>query len=390
MQELRALVVDDSKVGRLTMMKKLEAIGMTVELVESGQQALDYLARQRPDMIFMDHMMPELDGFEVTRRIKASPAIRNIPVIIISGNDEASFVEEARAAGAVDAIAKPPATEVLQALLASLPKLRAEAAHVPADEAVQQPVSRPAVVEPAAVASIDMAEVQALVERLMEVGMAPLRDELQASLQARTDGLQQQMQSLRQDFADVQASVDAQAAQVEHRMGGLGSRLDALAEALAQVTRDVQSLRSDQTAFEQRLEQSLAQRLDQRLEQSIAQLREQLDAARQPVEPVPVPEAVDDATRLALQAIQAELGELRERGSESRLRQLVEESLASLQLSIEAPPVVEKREAPQPAVNGALQAELEQLKGKVKALSIAAAVSGALLLVVLGISLFGG
>ena len=82
MQNLLALVVDDSKVGRLTMMKKLEAMGLKVELAESGPQALDYLSRQHPDLIFMDHMMPEMDGFEVTRRLKADPATREIPVII--------------------------------------------------------------------------------------------------------------------------------------------------------------------------------------------------------------------------------------------------------------------------------------------------------------------
>ena len=85
MHDLRALVVDDSKVGRLTMLKKLEAIGVKVDLTESGQQALDYLAQNQPDLIFMDHMMPDMDGFEVTRGIKAAPATRNIPVFIVTG-----------------------------------------------------------------------------------------------------------------------------------------------------------------------------------------------------------------------------------------------------------------------------------------------------------------
>jgi len=73
MRNMKALVVDDSKVGRLTMQKKLEAFGVGVDLAESGLEALNYLEHHRPDVIFMDHVMPELDGFEATRRIKAAP-----------------------------------------------------------------------------------------------------------------------------------------------------------------------------------------------------------------------------------------------------------------------------------------------------------------------------
>ena len=96
MRNMKALVVDDSNVGRLTMQKKLEAFGVGVDLAESGLEALNYLEHHRPDVIFMDHVMPELDGFEATRRIKAGPATRDIPVIIISGSDDKSLVRDAR------------------------------------------------------------------------------------------------------------------------------------------------------------------------------------------------------------------------------------------------------------------------------------------------------
>ena len=87
MHDLRALVVDDSKVGRLTMLRKLETLGIRVDMAESGHQALESLEQSRPDLIFMDHMMPDMDGFEATRRIKASPVFRDIPAVIVSGND---------------------------------------------------------------------------------------------------------------------------------------------------------------------------------------------------------------------------------------------------------------------------------------------------------------
>lgn len=162
MSSRRALVVDDSKVGRLTMQKKLETFGVGVDLAESGLEALAYLERHRPDMIFMDHMMPDLDGFEATRRIKAVPATRDIPVIIISGSDDEAFVREARAIGALDAIAKPPANEAIERILVSLPQTHTAT--------VAREVTPPAPAQqPGAAAFMDQVAAQAMIEaRLAE------------------------------------------------------------------------------------------------------------------------------------------------------------------------------------------------------------------------------
>jgi CheY-like chemotaxis protein len=412
MHDLRALVVDDSKVGRLTMLKKLEAMGVKVDLAESGQQALDYLARHRSDVIFMDHMMPDMDGFEVTRRIKASPATRDIPVIVVSGNEDEAFFREARAAGAIDAIAKPPANEVLETLLASLPKRVAEAA-----------------VEPAPAPSVDMAEVRALVERLVGAAVAPLRDgfmaefrrgaldaealanrlqsleqrlvplEAEASrpppdfdalrvdmeqrvaaglaeLQARAEGLASRLESLRQGFQDLQAGVDDHVARAEQRAGGWDGRLDTFAGDLGRVAQDVQSLRSAQAEMEKRMEQR------------IGQMGDEVGAVRQAA--IPVREEVGEAASGALQAIQAELGELRERLGETRLREMVAETMGSLQPTMAARQLVEEREPPQPTVDEALQAEVDKLKDKVKSLATMTAIGGAVLLAVIGVVLLWG
>ena len=169
MHDLRALVVDDSKVGRLTMLKKLETIGVKVDMTESGQLALDYLEQHRPDLIFMDYMMPDMDGFEVTRRIKGAPATRDIPVIIVSGSDEASFIEQALAIGAVNVITKPPGDGVLEAILGSLPKV-----------AVTPTAS--AAVQSALVPSMDPTAVRVLVEQLLGGAIEHLHDNLMADV----------------------------------------------------------------------------------------------------------------------------------------------------------------------------------------------------------------
>lgn len=235
---LHALVVDDSKVGRLTMLKKLEAIGIQVDLAESGREALDYLASRRPEMIFMDHMMPEMDGFEVTRRIKATPGMADIPVIIVSGNDEPAFVDEARAAGAIDAIAKPPPPGVLEALLAGLSK-----------------VAAPLEAAPARGATFDQDALRDWLEQQLEVALAPFRDAfdeltlgererrdeqraavagLRAELQVVGDRLEQDLSGLRATVAAVHeaqwARLAEQQAQQEAGLEEARSRLESLAK----------------------------------------------------------------------------------------------------------------------------------------------------------------
>lgn len=270
MQDLRALVVDDSKVGRLTMQRKLEAMGIRVELAESGAQALDLLARQPPDLVFMDHMMPDMDGFEVTRRIKASPALRDIPVIIVSGNDEASFVEEARQAGALGAMTKPPATEALESLLASLPA-RAESA------AAMAAPSEPRVDVGALAEGVVAALREEVDQRL--VRQATMLDELNrrlADLAARTEPdltpIQADLeQRLAAGLAGLQANIDSQSSARAALRETLQASLDAqireikaesasLRQALASVSEEVGRLDAELRATCSRLDESSLRR----------------------------------------------------------------------------------------------------------------------------------
>jgi len=113
----KALVVDDSKLARITLKKKLELRAVDVDMVESASEALSYLQSHQPDIIFMDHLMPDIDGFEATRRIKSNPATRHIPVIMCTGKEHEGYLQEATAIGATNILAKPPETEALDAIL---------------------------------------------------------------------------------------------------------------------------------------------------------------------------------------------------------------------------------------------------------------------------------
>lgn len=244
MRNMKALVVDDSKVGRLTMQRKLEAFGIGVDLAESGLEALNYLERHRPDVIFMDHMMPDLDGFEATRRIKAAPATRDIPVIIISGSDDAAFVRDARAIGALDAIAKPPANDAIERILASLPQTVTAMTAGEATPTAAQPMA-----QTGATAHPDQAAVQAMIESGIREAIEKLHDdwldEFRTRLEAEFENerqlhrawsnrLEQRLDQTMAGLADV-ARIAAESEALRQSLQALETRLLAL-ESAAQGT----------------------------------------------------------------------------------------------------------------------------------------------------------
>jgi CheY-like chemotaxis protein len=96
------LVVDDSHNMCRAMVRIASHFGHTAQFVESGQAALDYLARRLPDLVLLDLMMPGLAGLDVLRTIRANPKTSSLPVIIHSAVSEPSRIAEAMSAGAND------------------------------------------------------------------------------------------------------------------------------------------------------------------------------------------------------------------------------------------------------------------------------------------------
>ncbi len=102
----RALIVDDSRSARVILSRMLEQQGLTVDTAESAEQALDYLQRSRPDVIFMDHLMPGMDGFQAVQTIKADPLTATIPLMMYTSQEGELYVSQARALGAVGVLPK--------------------------------------------------------------------------------------------------------------------------------------------------------------------------------------------------------------------------------------------------------------------------------------------
>ena len=95
----RILVVEDQADNRRILQDLLTRAGYEIILAENGQEALEVVARERPNLILMDIQLPLLDGYEATRRIKANPALRAIPIIVITSYALSGDESKAKAAG---------------------------------------------------------------------------------------------------------------------------------------------------------------------------------------------------------------------------------------------------------------------------------------------------
>jgi len=121
----RLLVVDDVEANRDLLAKRLRQLGHSVALVENGRRALDLVEQEDFDLILLDIMMPEMDGYEVLRRLQENPARKHIPVIMISAVDEIESVVRCIELGATDYLPKPFNAVLLKARVhATLEKKR--------------------------------------------------------------------------------------------------------------------------------------------------------------------------------------------------------------------------------------------------------------------------
>jgi CheY-like chemotaxis protein len=102
----RALVVDDSKSARIILSRMLEKYDIEVDMAESAEQAIEYLNQNRPDAIFMDQLMPGMDGLQAVKAIKENPQTAMIPIMMYTSQEGELYVSQARALGAMGVLPK--------------------------------------------------------------------------------------------------------------------------------------------------------------------------------------------------------------------------------------------------------------------------------------------
>src|SRR6266508_335183 len=120
----RILVVDDVPANVKLLEARLSAEYFDVLTASNGAEALDLCSRSECDIILLDVMMPDMDGFEVCRRLKSNPATHFIPVVIVTALDSPSDRVRGLESGADDFLTKPVSDIVLIARVRSLTRLK--------------------------------------------------------------------------------------------------------------------------------------------------------------------------------------------------------------------------------------------------------------------------
>ena len=101
------LVVDDDPMVRMLVTESLRQIGFAVEEAENGAEAMTFMERCEPDIVLLDVLMPEMDGFKTCQAIRVLPQGRHVPILMMTGLDDIDSIDHAFEMGATDFITKP-------------------------------------------------------------------------------------------------------------------------------------------------------------------------------------------------------------------------------------------------------------------------------------------
>ena len=116
----RVLIADDDRSMRLALMNVLDSDGYELYEVENGQEALEYCQNNMPDLVLLDAMMPEMDGFTACEKIRTLESGSHIPILIVTALDDEESVERAFKVGATDYLPKPVHFAVLRQRISRL------------------------------------------------------------------------------------------------------------------------------------------------------------------------------------------------------------------------------------------------------------------------------
>jgi putative two-component system response regulator len=111
----KILLVDDNTANLQVLRENLDGLGYKLLIAKNGRTALDIVCKAHPDLVLLDIMMPEMDGYEVCRRLKSAEETRHIPVIFLTAMADAEDEARGLALGAVDYITKPINPELVRA-----------------------------------------------------------------------------------------------------------------------------------------------------------------------------------------------------------------------------------------------------------------------------------
>ncbi len=204
----KALVVDDSRLARVALCKQLQKLAIETEVAGNGGEAISYLQGSAPDVVFMDFMMPDMDGFEAARRVLSDPSCAHPPIVMYTSQDTEEDRARAKEVGISAFLVKPSSEERLAEVIATLEGgelgVPAVTAAPPVAEAAPQAdAPKPQVVK-ASVADLPWDQLRAVAREAARLAATDLAREVaeHSASTAADRAVREQLQAFRSEIAE--------------------------------------------------------------------------------------------------------------------------------------------------------------------------------------------
>ncbi|MBI1248170.1 ammonium transporter [bacterium] len=269
------LVVDDNEINRLVAEEILQAAGFEVELAENGRQAVQYVCQSKTDLVLMDCEMPEMDGFEATRKIRqlshtTNPKLKGLPIVALTAQAIKGDQERCLTAGMDDYVMKPVnRTQLIQTILKQLDGRR-----VPTAPVASPPPAPPVPVSPPTISVEKQNEPTVDVEE--RIAIAELRERCGDDERLIRKVLEKFTLRGKADIQLLTKHIDSgetdQIVQVAHSLKGMAANV--AAAAVSQVAGTIELAARDRKSDEY---DSMLQKLTQEFDNCEAAIRQLLD-----------------------------------------------------------------------------------------------------------------
>ena len=271
-----ALIVDDSKSARFALRRYLEGHAYQVDAVESADEAMRFLDSSKPNVIFLDHVMPGVDGFTVLETLRGREETAAIPVVMCSSNEGDAFNQRARSSGAQGVLHKPPNPEVLRTILRELESGRLSTVNGSAAMSGAAVPPTPTPVPPRPAQTTADAVAVNLPRAADPAATGPM--ELESRMKKVSQGFFVQFAEIKATLAHLSSQQVRLAEQPTALRNEMRKRLDENGEALSLVTQRIENLErevfSQLTELRNQVERSLLEQSEQvtRTSQDIRQI----------------------------------------------------------------------------------------------------------------------
>ncbi len=271
---MKVLLVDDSKAARFAMGKLLKDQGLEVEMAASGEEALDKIATEEIDIVFMDQSMPGMGGIAATTAITSNDKTAHIPVVLCTGNEGSKLEQMAEEAGAIGVLTKPPQEDKLKAVLATI---NVETIDEDSEETVEEEV----VAAPAIDMSAIMAEVDTLLVSVREQ-VSGVEQSIETKVEALSKASEKQIQPLQDSLKKMDERLATQVKeQIAQDAGNHRIQLEALRQQVETALDDIKEqetkLRDDVISQAgSKLDTLIGERLDE-LKDSVSKSQEEME-----------------------------------------------------------------------------------------------------------------